>query len=177
MNRTFALLVVLAASIAGCSAFPRGSTTAGPTSAVATIRGLSGQTVGTATLTQTNAGILITGSVNGIGVGTHGFHIHAVGRCEAPFTTAGGHFNPANAQHGFRNPQGPHGGDITNLAVPTGDALTFDVLVPNAHLGGDNGVMDADGAALVVHAAADDYLTDPAGNSGARIACGVITAR
>ena len=104
--------------------------------------------------------------------------MHEVGRCDAPaFTTAGGHFNPEGKQHGFRNSSGSHAGDLPNVSPPQSGSLTFDVLLPNASLSGRNALLDADGAAIVVHASADDYLTDPSGNSGSRIACGVIIGR
>ena len=163
------------ALVAACH--PGTSNGPAPTSASATLRDASGATVGTVTLSQTNTGVLLSGSVSGIGTGTHGIHVHAVGRCDPPFQSAGGHFNPDGKQHGFRNPAGPHAGDMTNISIPPGGTLTFDLLLPHASLGGSHGMLDADGASVVIHASADDYTTDPAGNSGARIACGVITAR
>jgi Cu-Zn family superoxide dismutase len=115
--------------------------------------------------------------VGGVGLGAHGIHVHAVGRCEAPFTTAGGHFNPANRQHGFRNPNGPHLGDLPNIDTPAAGMLKFEFLLPGVTLKAENALLDADGAAIIVHASRDDYMGDPSGNSGGRIACGVITAR
>ncbi len=147
------------------------------TSAVATIRDTAGKTVGNATLVDTYAGVLVTGTVSDLGVGAHGIHIHAVGKCEAPFTSAGGHFNPSGKQHGFRNANGPHLGDMPNIDTPPVGALHFEAVLPGVTLRGQNALLDADGAAIVVHAARDDYTTDPSGNSGGRIACGVITQR
>lgn len=145
--------------------------------AIATLHDAAGKVVGTATLIDTYAGVLMTGSVNDLGLGAHGFHVHAVGKCEPPFTSAGGHFNPTGHQHGFRNSNGPHLGDMPNLDTPAAGALKFEVLVPGVTLKGQNALLDADGAALVVHSGRDDYTSDPAGNAGGRVACGVITQR
>lgn len=147
------------------------------TTAVAMIRDASGKSVGSVNLIDTYAGVLMTGSVNDLGLGKHGIHIHTVGKCEPPFTSAGGHFNPMSHQHGFRNASGPHLGDLPNLDTPAAGALKFEVLVPGVTLKGDNALLDSDGASIVIHASADDYTTDPAGNSGGRIACGVIVQR
>ena len=106
--------------------------------------------------------------------GTHGAHIHMVGRCDAPdFTTAGGHWNPTSKQHGTMNPAGPHEGDLPNLIVGTDGRGTLAITIPGATMAG---LLDADGSAMVVHAGADDLRTDPSGNSGGRIACGVFQA-
>lgn len=175
------LRCVVAASLAlvlsACASAPRPATP-GATAASAAILDAAGTAVGTASLSQTSAGVLISASLTGIGSGTHGLHVHEVGRCDGPaFTTAGGHFNPEGKQHGFRNSNGAHAGDLPNVSPPQNGSLTFDVLLPNASLSGRNALLDADGASIVVHASADDYLTDPSGNSGSRIACGVIVAR
>ena len=147
------------------------------TSATATIRDLAGVRVGSATLTDTYSGILVVGSVTGVGLGAHGIHVHTVGKCDAPFTTAGPHFNPLGKQHGFMNPNGPHLGDMPNLDTPAAGALRFEVLLPGVTLKANNALLDADGAALVIHSARDDYKTDPSGDSGSRIACGVIVGK
>ena len=147
------------------------------TSATATIRDLAGVRVGTATLTDTYSGILVVGSVTGVGLGAHGIHVHSVGKCDAPFTTAGPHFNPLGKQHGFMNPNGPHLGDMPNLDTPAAGALRFEILLPGVTLKANNALLDADGAALVIHSARDDYKTDPSGDSGSRIACGVIVGK
>ena len=145
--------------------------------ATATLRDASGRRVGTLTLADSYAGILIHGTVSDLGLGGHAIHIHSVGKCEAPFTSAGGHFNPQGRQHGYLNPSGPHLGDLPNLTTPAAGSLTFEYLLPGVTLKGTNALLDADGAAVVIHASGDDYRTDPAGNSGARAACGVIVAR
>jgi len=150
---------------------------AGGTSATATIRDLTGTRIGTATFTDTYAGILVVGSVTGLGLGAHGVHIHGAGKCDPPFTTAGPHFNPLGKQHGFENSNGPHLGDMPNIDTPAAGTLRFEVLLPGVTLKGTNRLLDASGAAIVIHSARDDYKTDPSGDSGARIACGVIVAR
>lgn len=153
------------------------STSAGaqtPSTAKAQLQDAKGQKVGEATLTETPHGVLIRVSLTGIPEGVHAFHIHEVGKCEPPFTSAGGHFNPGKMQHGLENPKGMHAGDLPNVHV-TG-ALTFEVLARDVTLAdGPTSVFDADGSALVVHETGDDYTTDPSGNAGGRIACGVIT--
>ncbi|MFI5228059.1 MAG: superoxide dismutase family protein [Gemmatimonadales bacterium] len=146
--------------------------------ATATLRDLTGTRVGTVTLVDTYAGVLVSGTVAGLGLGAHGIHLHAVGKCEPPaFASAGGHFNPQGKQHGYRNPDGPHLGDLPNLDTPAAGELRFEFLAPGITLKGSNALLDADGASIVIHSGRDDYTTDPAGNSGARIACGVITVR
>jgi Cu-Zn family superoxide dismutase len=147
------------------------------TSATATIRDLTGTRVGTVTLTDTYSGVLVAGNVTSLGLGAHGIHIHSIGKCEPPFTSAGPHFNPLGKQHGFENPHGPHLGDLPNIDTPAAGTLRFEVLVPGVTLKGANALLDKGGASIVVHAARDDYRTDPAGDSGSRIACGVIIAR
>jgi len=143
--------------------------------ATATIMDAQGKRVGNATFTDSYAGVLVDGTVSDLGLGSHGVHIHAIGKCEPPFTTAGGHFNPTTRQHGFQNQHGPHLGDLPNINTPGAGTLHFEFVLPNVTLKGQNALLDADGAAIVIHAGRDDYKTDPAGSSGGRIACGVIT--
>lgn len=147
------------------------------TTATATLHDASGRRVGTLTLADSYAGVLIHGTIADLGLGAHAIHIHSVGKCEPPFTSAGGHFNPQGRQHGYLNPRGPHLGDLPNLTTPAAGSLTFEYLLPGVTLRGKNAIIDADGASVIIHSSKDDYLTDPAGNSGARAACGVITAR
>ena len=136
----------------------------------------TGKEVGTVDLVQTAHGVLLKLSVKGIPAGEHAFHVHAVGKCEPPFSSAGGHFNPGGKKHGMEAPDGPHAGDMPNLHVPPSGELAVEVANPAISLvkGQPNSVFDADGSAVVIHAAADDYKTDPTGNAGDRIACGVI---
>lgn len=144
--------------------------------AKATLKDASGKEVGQAQLVQTPRGVLIKLSLKGAAAGDHAFHVHAVGKCEPPFTSAGGHFNPGAKKHGIEAAEGAHAGDMPNLHVPAGGELVIEIANPMISLvkGRSNSVFDADGSALVIHAAADDYKSDPAGNSGDRIACGVI---
>lgn len=142
----------------------------------AELRNAEGKPVGQATFEQTPNGVLIRASLAGLPAGTHAIHIHAVGRCDPPkFESAGGHFNPTSRKHGFLDPDGPHAGDLPNLHVPESGRLTVEMLAPHVTLGsGQADLLAGKGTALVVHARADDYRTDPAGNAGDRIACGVI---
>ncbi|HKW54827.1 MAG TPA: superoxide dismutase family protein [Stellaceae bacterium] len=159
----------------------------------AAIKDAQGKSVGEATLTQMAHGVLIVAELSGLPPGQHGMHIHAVGKCEPPaFTSAGGHFNPTGHKHGYNAAAGPHEGDLPNVIVAGDGKAAVDVFVPDLSLGASqvasgtstpaaasgssatHNVFDQGGAALVIHAKADDYATDPAGNSGDRIACGLI---
>jgi superoxide dismutase, Cu-Zn family len=143
--------------------------------ATAQLKNAKGESAGEAQLTQTPTGVLIHVEAHGLKAGPHGFHIHQTGKCDAPdFKTAGGHFNASKKQHGFESPKGPHMGDMPNLIAEKDGNAEADVFEPGLHLHGKNPVLDADGAAIVIHAGPDDYKTDPAGDSGARVACGVI---
>lgn len=146
--------------------------------AKAELRNAKGTSVGTVDLTETPAGVLLHIVLKGMPQGTHGIHIHAVGKCEgADFASAGGHFNPAGHKHGLMNPAGAHAGDLPNLYVPASGMLMAEVLAAQVTLkaGQSNSLFDRDGSAVVIHDKADDYKTDPAGDSGSRIACGVIS--
>ncbi|MGH7410501.1 MAG: superoxide dismutase family protein [Candidatus Methylomirabilis sp.] len=136
-----------------------------------------GEKVGIATLMERSDGVAITLQVFKLPPGTHGFHIHAVGKCEPPgFTSAGGHFNPHGKKHGLKSPDGAHGGDLRNLEVrPDGTATTIRLASLVTLVPGMKSLFHPDGTALVIHADPDDYMTDPTGNAGARIACGFIT--
>lgn len=135
-----------------------------------------GQKIGSATLTQTSGGVQITATISQLPTGPHAMHIHTVGKCEGPdFKSAGGHFNPAGKQHGKDNPNGAHNGDLPNFDVNGSGEATVSVLATNVTLGDDpTSLFHEGGTALVIHEKADDYKTDPTGNSGGRIACGVI---
>jgi Cu-Zn family superoxide dismutase len=144
--------------------------------AKATLKNTDGQTVGEATLTGTPHGVLIHVNLTKAAAGAHAFHIHETGKCEPPFTSAGGHFNPAKKQHGLENAMGMHAGDMPNIDVPSSGALTFEVLDRDVSLkAGANNLLDADGSAIVIHEKGDDYKSDPAGNAGSRVICGIVT--
>ena len=135
-----------------------------------------GKELGTVEFSNTPKGVLVRAVLEGLPQGTHGFHIHAVGKCEPPFESAGGHYNPTNAEHGFNSEGGPHAGDMVNLNVPESGEVTFETINTMITISGENMLLDDDGSAVVIHEGADDYASQPAGDAGARIACGVIEA-
>jgi superoxide dismutase, Cu-Zn family len=151
------------------------SAAAPPLSATAELKSADGKDVGTARLTQTRSGVRIALALKGLPPGEHAFHVHAVGKCEPPFTSAP-HFNPEQKKHGKLNKEGHHAGDMDNIRIPDNGNLTLQVVDRDITLekGKPNSVFQDGGTALVVHAGKDDYMTDPAGNAGDRIACGVI---
>jgi Cu-Zn family superoxide dismutase len=141
--------------------------------ATAVLKDADGKEVGKVTLIDVPTGVLLDADLTAVPPGDHGFHIHAVGKCEPPdFKSAGGHFNPEEDEHGLMNEAGPHAGDLPNIHVPENGKLRVEMLNQLISL---DGLLDDDGAAIVIHEGPDDYMTDPAGNAGARIACGVIT--
>ena len=132
----------------------------------------SGQSIGSVRAVQTAGGVSFHIEASGLTHGVHGVHVHAVGRCDPPdFASAGAHWNPAGKKHGMNNPAGPHAGDMPNVEVAANGVLSATLTLAGASMAS---LLDADGPALVIHAVADDYVTDPSGNSGARIACAVI---
>jgi Cu-Zn family superoxide dismutase len=144
----------------------------------ADIRDAGGQIRARARVEQAGDSLRVRIEAVAMSPGAYGAHIHAVGRCDPPgFTTAGPHWNPTGQMHGKDNPKGMHKGDLPNLMVGTDGRGSFEYTIPNADfVGTDRGnwLLDADGASVVIHAKADDYRTDPSGNSGDRIACGVL---
>lgn len=134
-----------------------------------------GNEVGIVEFNHTPNGVLIRATLEGLPQGTHGFHIHEVGECEPPFESAGGHYNPTGAEHGFLSEGGPHAGDLVNLDVPESGEVTYETLNTMLTISGDdNELLDDDGSAVVIHDEADDYSSQPSGDAGGRIACGVI---
>ena len=159
-------LAIAATTLAACSTVePSGG-------APMPLVGSNAQVIGSVRAWQTAGGVSFNISATGLPHGLHGLHVHAVGRCDPPdFASAGPHWNPTAKKHGMNNAAGPHAGDLPNVEVAANGVLSATVTVPGASMAS---LLDADGAALVIHAAADDYVTDPSGNSGARIACAVI---
>ncbi len=172
-----ALLGFVTLAFTGCAGLTQPA--AVPVTATAELRNAQGQPVGNATLSEVGGGVRVIVEARRLPPGAKGVHIHAVGKCDAPeFTTAGGHFNPANKKHGLDNPDGPHAGDLPNITIAADGSGRLESMNERISLGsGSNSILDADGAAIVIHAAADDFKTDPTGNSGGRVACGVITKR
>ena len=168
---TFPLLILVPAAVALAA-------DEAPKSAHANIVNAQGAPIGTAKITATGKGVKFAVNVSQLTPGEHGIHIHTVGKCEGPaFTSAGGHFNPTSAHHGIHNTQEPrpHVGDLANLVVDQSGKAKASFTVEGATLGdGANSLFHEGGTSLVIHAKADDLMTDPSGNSGDRIACGVI---
>jgi superoxide dismutase, Cu-Zn family len=167
--------IVLLSLLCGACASLRQTPTTGNT-ATAQITNAQGQAVATANLVQVGDIVRIVIEAKGLPPGQHGVHVHEIGKCEVPaFTTAGGHFNPEMKQHGALNPQGSHAGDLPNITIGNDGAGRLETTTKQITLlDGPTSLFDADGSAIVVHAAPDDFRTDPTGNSGARIACGVV---
>jgi superoxide dismutase, Cu-Zn family len=151
---------------------------AGPKAAHAELKNAQGAKIGTAKFTSMANGVKVSVKVSQLTPGEHGIHVHTVGKCDAPaFTTAGGHFNPTGAHHGAKNSQEPHPhvGDLENLTVGQNGKASATFTINGATLAdGQNSLFHEGGTALVIHAKADDLMSDPSGNSGDRIACGVI---
>ena len=149
-----------------------------PPAGKVTFKNAAGVQVGTATITPTVRGTAVTINVSltNLPAGQHAIHVHTVGKCDPPdFASAGGHFNPAMKQYGKDNPMGAHAGDLPNFEALGNGTASFAYTVPGLTVGsGADSLFHPGGTALVIHAAPDDYKTDPAGNAGARIACGVI---
>lgn len=175
-----AALVAAALSTSACGLIGGGGRGDGPaprgTSRTVSFVNAQGQPAGTATLTTVEGGIFISAQLRNLPEGTHGFHVHQTGSCQAPsFESAGGHLNPTSREHGFLNPRGEHAGDLPNITIRSDGTAAADAVARGLVLGsGANGLLDDDGSALVVHAGVDDYRTEPSGNSGPRIACAIV---
>ena len=138
------------------------------------MRDSAGHDLGTLTLSDVQGGIMIMGNLHGVAPGEHGIHLHMTGSCTPTFAAAGGHWNPTNKEHGKDNPKGPHMGDLMNITVAKDSTVSVMVTSPGGTLKGADALLDADGAAVVIHAKADDYKSQPAGNAGDRVACGAV---
>ncbi|MEO7218970.1 MAG: superoxide dismutase family protein [Gemmatimonadaceae bacterium] len=181
-----ATLVPLAMIVAACSndakapsdSAAASTVSSSSTTAHAAVNDSAGQQVAMATLTQDSAGTVhIEIRARGLSAGEHGVHFHTVGTCTAPtFASAGGHFNPDTTKHhGLDNPAGPHAGDLPNMLVDSAGNANYTATTNRVSLTvGPNSLFDSDGSALVIHATADDNMSDPAGNAGGRIGCGLI---
>jgi Cu-Zn family superoxide dismutase len=145
--------------------------------ATAELKDKDGKAVGVAMFRESSGGVTVDVNVKGLTPGLHAVHVHAVGRCDAPaFTSAGGHFNPAQKKHGYKSPEGAHAGDLPNMLVAKDGTGRFEAFTDGMTLKpGATSVFDKDGSALVIHAGVDDNVTDPTGNAGDRAACGIIT--
>jgi Cu-Zn family superoxide dismutase len=169
MRRTLAALCAAAASLAVAQAQEQSTN--------AVLIDPDGNRIGNVAISQMEQGVRIFAQAEGVPPGVHAFHIHETGQCETPdFESAGGHYNPTGQQHGWDNPQGHHAGDLPNVHVHDDGKLAVEYFTDAVTLGeGETTLFDEDGSAVVMHEGADDYQTDPAGDAGSRIACGVIS--
>jgi len=145
----------------------------------AELKNAKGEVVGTAIFTPAHHGVGMSLNVRNLPPGEHGMHIHEAGKCDPPdFKTAGAHFNPAGRKHGMHNPEGAHAGDMENLTVRPDGTARVRIVLHNVTLGKEaSALLKPGGTALVIHTDKDDLKTDPTGNSGARIVCGVIVGQ
>lgn len=152
---------------------------AGPQIATAALKTSDGADIGTVTLTEAPAGVLIKLELKGLPPGPHGLNVHETGKCEADFAGAGAVYNPLGAKHGFLNEEGPMAGNLPNVHAGADGAVTAELLSTHLTLSAEaeDGLFDADGASIVIYGLADDYVTEPDGNAGKRLACAPIVQK
>ena len=183
MNSPSRSLMFYAAAVAAlCGACSSAQVKNSVSSATTILYNVSGAPIGTAQIWQDKNGLVYVDIASiALPAGTHGIHFHEVGKCDGstttPFSTAGAHYNPMGKEHGLENPKGPHAGDNPNIVIPASGVGKVAFSTDRVSLTpGTASLFDADGSSLVIHAAADDQVTNPSGNSGGRIACGVVKA-
>jgi Cu-Zn family superoxide dismutase len=169
------LPIFIAPILASCATLPSPKAIEAYEVVTADLIRADGSRAGVATISQRRDGVFLSLTAQAPAAGTYGMHLHAIGQCQAPdFASAGPHWNPDMKQHGHDNPLGAHAGDLPNVNAGADLKITLKYKLADMTLSGPAGLLDADGGAFVIHEKADDYKSDPSGNSGKRIICGVF---